>query len=101
MTDDNRALRTRVFTLPQTRGMTLTQLAARMGVALSLVTRVRRGERGIGQTFINGALRAFPELSLDDLFYADSPTARGESDLAASDASEDLQTQGGSDAETL
>lgn len=40
-----------------------------MGISVSQVYRVREGTRGINQKFIIGAIRAFPERRLGDLFY--------------------------------
>ena len=33
---------------------------------------MKKGKRGINQKFIIGAIKAFPEYSLGDLFYVDS-----------------------------
>jgi len=40
-----------------------------MGISVSQVYRVREGKRQINQKFIIGAVKAFPEQKLDDLFY--------------------------------
>jgi len=64
-------LKTRVFDLSNERYENLCELAQAMGISVSQVYRVRSGKRGINQKFIVGALRAFPEYSLDDLFYLD------------------------------
>ena len=64
-------LKTRVFDLSNERYESLCELAQAMGISVSQVYRVRSGKRGINQKFIVGALRAFPEYSLDDLFYLD------------------------------
>lgn len=64
-------LQTRVFELAPEYGYKSDRaLAAAMGVSPALVSRVRNGILGINDTFITGALRAFPDKSLDDLFFA-------------------------------
>jgi len=40
-----------------------------MGISVSQIYRVRQGKRHINQKFIVGAIKAFPEHKLDDLFY--------------------------------
>ena len=47
----------------------LPELARAMGISVSQIYRVKEGKRGINQKFIVGAIRAFPERRLDDLFY--------------------------------
>ena len=61
-------LETRVFDLCYSRYQNLSELAKAMGISVSLLYRVREGRRGINQTFILGAVRAFPGCKLDDLF---------------------------------
>jgi len=39
---------------------------------------VRKGERGIHEGFILGAIKAFPGYKLDDLFYVDSEKSQNE-----------------------
>jgi len=43
-----------------------------MGISISQIYRVREGKRGINQSFIIGAIKAFPDRRLDDLFYLTS-----------------------------
>ena len=62
-------LKTRVFQFADMRGWSLTQLAEKMEIDLSMVYRVKVGERGITRTFMLGAKRAFPDMDLDALFY--------------------------------
>jgi excisionase family DNA binding protein len=62
-------LETRVFELSNGKYVSLTKLAKAMGISLSQVYRVLHGERSISQKFIIGAIKAFPEHNLDDLFY--------------------------------
>jgi transcriptional regulator with XRE-family HTH domain len=50
----------------------MTELARAMGISVSQVYRVREGKRNIKQKFIIGAMKAFPEYSMDDLFYLTS-----------------------------
>jgi len=75
-------MKTRVFELCNLRYRNLSELAVAMGLSVSQVYRVREGKRGINQKFIIGASKAFPERTLDDLFYLDSeyrsPAGRGE-----------------------
>jgi hypothetical protein len=40
-----------------------------MGISVSQIYRVRDGKRKINQKFIIGAISAFPESKLDELFY--------------------------------
>jgi len=72
-------VKTRVFDLSCKGFKNLSELAKAMGISVSQVYRVREGKRGINQKFIIGAVKAFPEHKLDDLFYfaPDEPTASG------------------------
>jgi len=47
----------------------LSELARAMGISVSQVYRVKEGKRNINQKFVIGALKAFPEYRLGDLFY--------------------------------
>ena len=60
---------TRVFELAKGKYHNLSALAKAMGLSISQVYRVREGKRGINEKFIIGAKRAFPNHSLDELFY--------------------------------
>jgi len=40
-----------------------------MGISVSQIYRVRQGKRQINQKFIVGAIKAFPDCKLDELFY--------------------------------
>jgi hypothetical protein len=40
-----------------------------MGISVSQIYRVREGKRNIDQKFITGAIKAFSNYKLDDLFY--------------------------------
>ena len=62
-------LKTRVFELCNGRYQSLSELVQTMGISYDLFYRVRRGDRSISGRFIIGAIKAFPEYKLDDLFY--------------------------------
>jgi len=62
-------LKTRVFELSNGRYKNLSELAQVMGISVSQIYRVREGKRHINQKFLIGAIKAFPEHKLDDLFY--------------------------------
>ncbi|MEE8413847.1 MAG: hypothetical protein V3R96_04785, partial [Dehalococcoidales bacterium] len=62
-------VRTRIFELSHSRYNNLTELASVMGISVSQIYRVREGKRRINQNFIVGAVKAFPDRNLDDLFY--------------------------------
>jgi excisionase family DNA binding protein len=62
-------LKTKVFELCKGKYKNLSELARAMGIHFSEVYRVKQGKRGIAQKFITGAVKAFPEYKLDDLFY--------------------------------
>ncbi|MFC1961480.1 hypothetical protein ACFLWN_00305 [Chloroflexota bacterium] len=64
-------IKTRVFEMCDGKYCNLCEMAGAMGVSVSQVYRVREGKRSINQTFIVGALRAFPERTIGDLFYLD------------------------------
>lgn len=73
-------VKTRVFDMSYQSFRNLSELAGAMGISVSQVYRVREGKRGINQKFIVGAIKAFPERRLDDLFYlalAESTTGGG------------------------
>ena len=65
-------VRTKVFDIKQPRYKNLAEMAKAMGISVSQIYRVREGKRGINQSFIVGAIKAFPQNRLDDLFYLDS-----------------------------
>ena len=62
-------IKTRIFELNQNHRQNLTELAQAMGLSVSQVYRVREGKCPINQKFIIGAIKAFPEYKLDELFY--------------------------------
>lgn len=74
MENSQAKLRTRVFELAEARGIRPGELAVAMNIDPSYLWRVKVGQRGISQAFITGAKRAFPELSLDELFYTENDT---------------------------
>jgi excisionase family DNA binding protein len=62
-------LKTRIFELSNGKYRNISELAQAMGINPSQLYRVQQGKRGINQKFIIGAVKAFPEYKLDDLFY--------------------------------
>jgi excisionase family DNA binding protein len=62
-------LETRVFELYTDKYASLSKLSKAMGIATGQVYQVSQGKRPINHKFIVGAKRAFPEYTLDDLFY--------------------------------
>ena len=62
-------VKTRVFDLKYPNFRNLSEMAQAMGISVSQIYRVRGRKRGINQRFIVGAIKAFPEHRLDDLFY--------------------------------
>ena len=62
-------IKTRIFDFCDRRYHNLSELADAMGVSVSQVYRVREGKRSINHKFIIGAKVAFPDYSLDELFY--------------------------------
>ena len=65
-------IKTRIFERIDGKYRNLCELAHTMGISVSQVYRVREGKRSINQKFIIGAMQAFPECKIDDLFYLDS-----------------------------
>ena len=62
-------IKTRIFDLRDGRYRNLSELARDMEISVSQIYRVREGKRGINQRFIVGAIKAFPEYKMDELFY--------------------------------
>jgi hypothetical protein len=62
-------LKTNIWGLSKGKYANLTELARAMGVHPSHIYRVKRGECRINETFIVGAIKAFPGYKLTDLFY--------------------------------
>ena len=62
-------IKTRVFELTDQKYKNLSELAHAMGISVSQIYRVKEGKRHINQKFIIGAIKAFPDYNLDDLFY--------------------------------
>ena len=73
-------VRTRVFDLAREYDYrTDADLARAMGISQAPVSRVRHGKRGVNKAFITGAGRAFPNLTLDELFFIEgSPNGQKE-----------------------
>ena len=78
-------VKTRLFELCNDNYKNLSGLAQAMGISVSQVYRVREGKRHINQKFIVGAIKAFPNYKLDELFYLapESPTVTKEKQLQA------------------
>lgn len=66
-------LRTRLFELQKD---SMEDLAIRLGISLSYVYRIKKGERRINEKFIVGALGGFPEYKFEDLFYIENDVER-------------------------
>ncbi len=62
-------VKTRIFSFRKKEYRNLSELAQAMGISVSQIYRVRGGKRRINQKFIVGAIKAFPNYKLDDLFY--------------------------------
>ena len=62
-------VKTGIFELCNGYYKNLSELATAMGISVSQIYRVREGKRHINQKFIVGAMKAFPNHKLDDLFY--------------------------------
>lgn len=62
-------VKTRIFELHINSYKNLSELAQAMGISISQIYRVREGKRRINEKFIVGAVRAFPDHKLDDLFF--------------------------------
>ena len=70
-------IKTRVFELTNGKYHNLSHLAKAMGLSASYVYRIRKGERSINEKFIIGAKKAFPDYSLDELFYFNTGPSEG------------------------
>ena len=64
-------IRTRIFELCDGKYPNLCELARVMEISASQIYRVREGKRNINQKFIVGAMKAFPDSNIDELFYLD------------------------------
>lgn len=62
-------VKTRIFELRNGNYQNLSELARTMGISVSQLYRVRGGKRHINRKFIVGAVRAFPNCKLNELFY--------------------------------
>ena len=62
-------IKTRIFELRDGKHQNLSELAKAMGISVSQIYRVRQGKRGINRKVIVGAVKAFPQYKLGDLFY--------------------------------
>lgn len=71
-------IETNIFELFNGRYRSLSELSEVMGISLSQVCRVKQGKRHINEKFIIGAIKAFPQHKLDELFYL-APESASES----------------------
>ena len=71
-------VKTTIFRLCDGKYRNLSELAQAMEISVSQIYRVREGKRRINQKFIVGAIKAFPEHQLADLFYLASELATEE-----------------------
>ncbi|MBA7560874.1 hypothetical protein ES708_02508 [subsurface metagenome] len=62
-------IETNIFELFNGRYRSLSELFKVMRIFVSQVYRVKQGKRHINEKFIIGAIKAFPQHKLDDLFY--------------------------------
>ena len=62
-------VKTTIFELSDGSYKNLSELAMTMGISVSQIYRVREGKRRINQKFLVGAIKAFPNCKLDELFY--------------------------------
>ncbi|MFC1943723.1 helix-turn-helix domain-containing protein [Chloroflexota bacterium] len=62
-------LKSRVLDFCNEKYMNLSELAQAMGISVSQVYRMREGKCHIDEEFIVGAMRAFPEYRIGELFY--------------------------------
>lgn len=84
-------LRTRAFEIARCRGIkTDAELARVMEISHATVSRVQSQLRQINQVFIIGALRAFPDLTFEELFFIDPERAVDSVQAAERDANESL-----------
>jgi len=75
-------LKTRIFGLSNGRYQDMSQLSEAMGISVSQIYRVYHGKRPIGEKFVVGAIKAFPEYKLDDLFYVSPERPRQNTQVA-------------------
>ena len=62
-------LKTYIFNYAGERYRSMAELAEAMGISVSQVYKVKRGNRSINNRFIIGAAKAFPDKNLGNLFY--------------------------------
>ena len=62
-------LKTRIFELQNGSYKSLSELAQAMEISISQIYHVRQGKRSINQKFLLGAVRAFPNYKIGELFY--------------------------------
>ena len=74
-------LKTRVSELYKGKYRSLPELARAMGISTGYIYKVRQGKHGINQKFIIGAIKAFPEYNLDDLFHVEGHLVKSSNNL--------------------
>ena len=62
-------LKSRVLDFCNEKYVNVSELTQAMGISVSQIYRVREGKRHINEEFIVGAMRAFPEYHIGELFY--------------------------------
>lgn len=55
--------------LLEKRGWSERNLALRSGLSIATISRIISGKRGLGSRTISGIIRAFPEESMEKLFF--------------------------------
>ena len=65
-------LKTRIFELCSEEYKNLSELAQAMKISVSQIYGVRQGKCRINEKLIIGAIKAFPEYNIGDLFYLTS-----------------------------
>ena len=62
-------VKTRIFQFGNRHYKNFFEVAQAMGISVSQLYRVREGKCHINQKFIAGAIKAFPNYNLNNLFY--------------------------------
>lgn len=70
---------TTIFDICRPEKRSLIEIARTMGISVSQIYRVREGKCAIKTKFIVGAMQAFPNRRLDELFYV-APAPGGTED---------------------
>ena len=62
-------LETQIFRLYNGKYRNIRELAQAMGISVGQISGVQQGKHSIDEKFIIGALKAFPEYGIGQLFY--------------------------------